>query len=88
MAYYQMQAQNYATSNEAALKAISLKPDEKSNYRFVGYNSLMLGDKGSAVKYYSLYLNHGGDREMVPSELSNEVQANARTLEEIYDANE
>ena len=88
MAYYQMQAQNYATSNEAALKAISLKPDVMSNYRFVGYNSLMLGDKGRAVKYYSLYLNHGGDREMVPSELSNEVQANARTLEEIYDANE
>ncbi|WP_232219198.1 M48 family metallopeptidase [Anaerovibrio sp. RM50] len=88
MAYYQMQAQNYADSNEAALKAITLKPDEKSNYRFVGYNSLMLGDKGSAVKYYSLYLNHGGDRDMVPAELSNEVQADARSIDEIYDSNE
>ncbi len=88
MAYYQMQAQNYAASNEHALKAISLKPDEKSNYRFVGYNSLMMGDKGSAVKYYSLYLNHGGDKDMVPAELSSEVEADAKTIEEIYASNE
>ncbi|WP_294520748.1 M48 family metallopeptidase [uncultured Anaerovibrio sp.] len=89
MAYYQMQAQNYTDSNSAALKAISIKPDEKSNYRFVGYNNYKLGDKGTAIKYYSLYLSHGGDAEMVPSDLSAAVkETKPKTVTQIYDDNE
>ncbi|WP_158087606.1 M48 family metalloprotease [Anaerovibrio sp. JC8] len=88
MALYQQQAGNYTLSNEAALTAIAMQPDKEKNYRRIGYNSLKLGDREGAIKYYKMCLAHGGNLSSVPEEIVAEVQANSTTIDDIISDNE